>query len=135
MKWERSLGGNRKLTSITNYTRSTYGFVHDWDFTGYDMMVGDYNETFNLVSQEIKLSGGDKDSFQWLAGVFGRYQTMDNQSMAKYGTAMGSMAGAYDREESTVDTQNLAGYGQVGYQIGSRFELTGALRLDTRKGP
>ncbi len=133
LKWERSLGGNRKLTSITNYTRSTYGFVHDWDFTGYDMMVGDYNETFNLVSQEIKLSGGDKDSFQWLAGVFGRYQTMDNQSMAKYGTAMGSMAGAYDREESTVDTQNLAGYGQVGYQIGSRFELTGALRLDYEK--
>lgn len=53
--------------------------------------------------------------------------------MAKYGTAMGSMAGAYDREESTVDTQNLAGYGQVGYQIGSRFELTGALRLDYEK--
>ncbi|WP_320040021.1 TonB-dependent receptor domain-containing protein [uncultured Desulfobacter sp.] len=133
LKWKHDLGNGRTLTSITNYTRSTYGFVHDWDFTGYDMMVGVYDETFNVVSQEFKVSGGDKDSFQWLAGVFGRYQTMDNRSIARYGTATGSMAGAYDRQDSTVDTSNLAGYGQVIYRALSKLEVTCALRLDYEK--
>ena len=133
LKWEHDLGKGKTLTSITNYTRSTYGFVHDWDFTAYDMMVGVYDETFNVVSQEVKVSGGDKDSLQWLAGVFGRYQNMDNKSIAKYGTAAGFMAGAYDQENSTVDTSNLAGYGQVIYRVLPKLELTGALRLDYEK--
>ncbi len=130
LKWEHDLGNGRTLTSITNYTRTTYGFVHDWDFTA---LVGVYDETFNVFSQEFKVSGGDKDSLQWLAGVFGRYQTIDNQCTSRYGAAMGPMAGAYDREDSTVDTQNLAGYGQVVYRAFSRLELTGALRLDYEK--
>ena len=133
LKWEHDLGQGKTLTAITNYTRSTYGFVHDWDFTAYDVMVGVYDETFNVFSQEFKMSGGDKDSFQWLAGVFGRYQTVDNQSIAKFGTATGPMAGAYDRQDSTVDTQNLAGYGQVVYRALPKLELTGALRLDYEK--
>jgi iron complex outermembrane receptor protein len=133
LKWEHALGNNTKLTSITNYTRSTYGFVHDWDFTGYDMMVGEYGETFNVASQELKLSGGEGKHLQWLAGVFGRYQTMDNQSMAKFGMAMGPMAGLYDREDSTMDTGNLAGYGRVVYRVFPKLELTGALRLDYEK--
>ncbi len=133
LKWEHTLNGGGKLTSITNYTRTTYGYTQDWDLTNYDVMTGMYDETFNLVSQEVKVSGGDKASLQWLAGVFGRYQTMDNQCSGKYGTAMGAMAGAYDTEDSTVDTVNLAGFGQVVYRPVSRLELTGALRLDYEK--
>jgi len=133
LKWEHELGQGKTLTAITNYTRSTYGFVHDWDFSAYDMMMGVYDETFNVFSQEFKVSGGSKDSFQWLAGVFGRYQTKDNQSMAKFGAATGPMAGAYDRQDSTLDTRNLAGYGQVVYRALPGLELTGALRLDYEK--
>lgn len=133
LKWEHALDDNRTLTSITNYSHSTYGLTQDWDFTSYDMAIGEVDETFDTLSQELKISGEANDRIQWIAGVFARYQSMDNSTVMRYGTATGPMAGAYDRQDSTVESQNLAGYGQVVYRATPNIELTGALRADYEK--
>ena len=132
LKWEHEFGGNTKLTSISNYTHSTYSFLQDWDFSSWDLAVGEYEETINIFSQEFKISGGDKSSLQWLAGVFARYQHQDNQCSSSYGSAAAAygMDGTWDMEDSTVETRNLAGYGQLIYHPMPRLELTCALRLD-----
>lgn len=129
LKWERDLG-NVRMTSITNYTRSNYGFVHDWDFSRFDMAVGSFDETFNVASQEFRFAGGDKNHIRWLAGVFGRYEDLETQSTMAYGSDAGGMAGAYDRQDSDVVTQNLAGFGQMIYAVLPGLELAGAVRLD-----
>lgn len=130
LRWQHTTDGGYSLTSITNYSRSTYGFIHDWDFTSMDMAVGHYDETFNVISQEFRISSEKSEKLQWLFGVFGSYEDLDTESASHNGTATGPYAGTYDKQESNIKTQNFAVFGQAVYRVFPKLELTGALRMD-----
>lgn len=130
LKWEHKTGSDMNITSVTNYSRSTYDFVHDWDFSPMDMSVGEYDETFNVVSQELRFSREENENLQWLFGLFGRYEDLDTESIMRNGTATGPYSGTYEKQNSTIKTSNLAAFAQTVYKPFPKIELTGAVRLD-----
>jgi len=133
LKWEYTTGSGIDVTSITNYSRTTYGFTHDWDFSSMDMVTGHYDETFKVFSQELRFANSKSEKLQWLAGLFGRYEDLNTWSKMLNGTATGPYAGLYDMQDSDITTKNLALFGQAVYKVFPKLELTAALRLDYEK--
>lgn len=130
LTWDHTFDNDITLTTISNYSHSTYNFVHDWDFSQADISTGKFDETFNVVSQEIRLTGGERESFQWLTGIFGRYEHLTTESKMEFGLDAGMGPGLFEQQNSTQITKTLSAFGQVIYRIFPQIELTGALRLD-----
>lgn len=130
--WERTLG-NYKLTSITNYSRSNYGFLHDWDFTAMDISTGEYDEDYHTFSQEFRLENDTNAKLKWLVGAFFLHETLDTNTVATLGADAG-MAGMptniYQGQDSTINTRAAALFGQIVYVFHPQFELTTRLRVD-----
>lgn len=130
--WEKRLDGV-DVTSITNFSRSNYGFLHDWDFSGLDLQDAEYDELFTTVSQELRFSGGKKDGVRWLLGLYGLVERLDTSTLVSFGNdaaAWGMIPGSYAGQESTIDTQIASVFGQLIYRVLPMVELTGAARVD-----
>lgn len=132
LHWEKDFGGF-KMTSITNYSRSHYGFLHDWDFSSLDIQQCEYGEDFNTITQEIRFNGGDMKGLKWLAGVFGLYENIDTSTEISFGNnagLWGMTSGDTVRQDSTVQTAGLAVFGELSHRFFDRIEVTGTLRID-----
>ncbi len=132
LRWEKDFDGF-KMTSITNYSRSQYGFLHDWDFSSRDIQQCEYEEDFNTVTQEIRLNGGDMENLKWLAGVFGLYENIDTSTEISFGNNAadwGMTPGATMRQDSTIQTTGLAVFGELSHRFFDRVEVTGTMRVD-----
>ncbi len=133
--WEKDFG-SFALTSITNYSRSSYSYLHDWDWGSADLQYSTYDEDFNTVSQELRLSGGDGTRLQWLAGVFGLGEKIDTSTDVVFGNdaAMwGFSPKDHARQDSTIHSYIASAFAQLIYSPLPQIELTGAARLDYEK--
>lgn len=132
LTWTRQMDQNIEMTSITNYARSNYGFLHDWDFTSYDIATGEFDEVTTSLSQELRFNG-KHGGLDWLAGAFLMTETLDTETTAAFGqdAAFWMMpVGAEMKQESTIDTQAAAVFGQAIYRFEAPFELSARLRVD-----
>ncbi|MDJ0906688.1 MAG: TonB-dependent receptor [Woeseiaceae bacterium] len=68
--------GEYNLESITAYSNFEYDEFCDCDFTGADVFGAALQETYEQISQEIRLSSPLGGSFDYIAGVY--YQTSDH---------------------------------------------------------
>ncbi|TKB55461.1 TonB-dependent receptor [Ferrimonas aestuarii] len=130
--WVRQLSLG-KLTSITAYSDSNYGFLQDWDFTAMDIMAAEYDENFQTFTQEFRLEGQSADDLNWLVGAFLLVEDLDTETMVRFGADAGAAGMPADFEmsqRSTIKSRGGALFGQVVYQPWQAVELTGRLRLD-----
>jgi outer membrane receptor protein involved in Fe transport len=68
--------GDHNLESITAYSNFEYDEFCDCDFTGADVFGAALQETYEQVSQELRLSSPVGGSFDYIAGVY--YQTSEH---------------------------------------------------------
>ncbi|HBR97289.1 MAG TPA: hypothetical protein DD979_07910 [Gammaproteobacteria bacterium] len=135
LTWEHDLGRST-LTSISAYSRSNYGFLHDWDFTSLDISTGEYDEIYNTVSQELRLEGETDGGLTWLAGAFFLAEDLDTETTMRLGVnadAWGLPPGMTQAQESTIETRGAALFGQAVFSPRPSLELTGRLRMDYEK--
>jgi iron complex outermembrane recepter protein len=69
--------GTHNLESITAYSNFEYDEFCDCDFTGADVFGAALQETYEQISQEIRLSSPVGGSFDYIAGVY--YQTSEHE--------------------------------------------------------
>lgn len=129
---EKELSASTTLTSITSYTDSSYGFLHDWDFSQYDISFADFDESTQSFSEELRLHGTTQVDVNWLVGAFLMREEVDTNTNVNFGSDAGMWfmpPGVKMSQDSTIEMFNAALFGQVIYPMGN-FELTGRLRLD-----
>lgn len=132
---EKELTTSTTLTSITSYTDSSYGFLHDWDFSKDDISFADFDESTQSISEELRLHGVTQSDMNWLVGAFLMREEVDTTTNVNFGNDAGMWqmpAGVKMSQDSTIETINAALFGQVIYPFGD-FELTSRLRLDYDK--
>lgn len=130
---EKNISGY-DLTSISNYSKSNYGFLHDWDFSSYDVMKADFDENFNVFTQELRVVKDNGQGFKWMAGGFFLNEDLDTRTKAMYGNDQHyAPPGSFEAQNSTIDTLGSALFGKIVYRFHPKFELTGCLRLDYQK--
>lgn len=128
LTWKTDIGGIA-LTSITNYSNSNYGFLVDWDHTPQDVYLFGFDEIYNTVTEELRLEGGNGGNLKWLGGLFLMGETLDTDGDLAFG-ADSTMPGAFQRQDSSVDTFESALFGNVTYRFMPTYEATAGLRLD-----
>ena len=130
--YEEEIDG-KQFTSITNFSRSTYGYLQDWDFSSADTQSAEYTENFNTFTQEFRLNGGQETDLEWLVGVFGLLESFETTTDIRFGAnagAFGLTPGDFTSSKSTVDSRAAAVFGKVVYLLNPSIELTGSLRVD-----
>ncbi len=132
LTWEKEIGG-MKLTSITNYSNSNYGFLTDWDFTQYDGVTGEYDEVYHTLTQELRLNGQTGGGLKWLGGLFLMTEDLDMESTVRMGAAAGPSAGMVMGQNSTITSRNAALFGQFTWPVSAKMEISGGLRMDYSK--
>lgn len=122
-----------EVTSISNYSRSNYGFLHDWDFSASDIYTGEYDEVYNTLSEEIRFSNSPGAEVQWLAGLFLLYENIDTQTDVVFSddaALFGMSPGDFMVQDSTVETMAVGVFGQTVFMLGEHIEVTGRMRVD-----
>lgn len=114
------------FTSVTGrrFFDDEYGI--DMDMTPASVMVGEYDSTNQLLSQEFRLaSAPDTGPLEWLTGVYAYKEDLDVKSVYNYPTFFGAQS-----RDTDIDIQGGALFGQATYTLFDRLHLTGGLRYD-----
>ena len=142
--------GEYNLESITAYSNFEYDEFCDCDFTGADVFGAALQETYEQISQEIRLSSPLGGSFDYIAGVY--YQTSDHDfedqiivsptsllSPAIEAQSPGSGVAVADTmaaREASVENDVLSAFAQFNFHFNENFTLQvgGRVTKDERDG-
>lgn len=117
---------NAQITSISAATKEVNNEWNDVDFSPVDMMRSGVDINYRRFSQELRInSTNDENSSRWLAGIyfFDQRRNMDiviNMPMMNRISPSGT----------SVDTTNLAGFGQFSLPLIKDVTITAGLRYD-----
>ncbi|BBO85439.1 ligand-gated channel [Desulfosarcina ovata subsp. sediminis] len=132
LTWETKVN-SFDLTSTTNYSSSNSQTVFDLDYTMMDMMIFNYDEDFNTLTQEFRLADGASGAFKWLAGAFfmlEEFESMTDMGFGNDAATVGYILGMHMIGDGSIDSQGVALFGQAAYTFFEKFELRMRLRLD-----
>jgi outer membrane receptor protein involved in Fe transport len=139
-----------ELSSVTSYFRRTADAVVDatnyFNF-GSDLGPGypvDYGNAVlqtidlkqNVLSQELRLTSADPDaSLTWLAGVFYSHESTDETIHTVFGDIppVENPDGDEILEIRHADETQVAGFGQIAYQVTDRVTASAAARIERAK--
>ena len=126
------------FTSLTGYQISRADFLTDTDTSALAIGQSRVTDVNNAFSQEFRLVGSG-GGFTWLGGVY--YLSDDTKSLTQvvtFGADSSNLAAgvAKQRVSFPVGGDTAAVFGQVGYDLTSKFNFTGGLRYayDRRAG-
>ena len=132
LTWEKEFASS-KLTSITNYSKSNFGFLQDWDFTPADVFSAEADLNYDVVTQEFRLEATRNGGMKWLLGAFLLGEHLDTETTVRIGedgSLISMPANSFMGQTSTVKTFGSAFFGKVIYPLSRDIELTGSLRID-----
>jgi len=119
--------GSTTLTSVTNYTDFTSDYAEEIDGSPIDFAAATARQSVRQWSQEFK-GAGSIGSHSWTAGVY--YLDIDTSTFGDFffPTFSGSDF-AYDNYQTmNQQTNSLAAFGQVEWQLGDRLTLITGIR-------
>ncbi|WP_449242398.1 TonB-dependent receptor [Desulfovibrio sp.] len=115
-----------RFTSITAFSQSRYDLRTDMDATATDFMILGYREDFNTLTHEMRMSSPeDNGPWRWLGGLFLLHEESDYHTDI---SGLFSTPGA-SSSKAALDTNSIAGFGQLGWRFLPDWELTGGLRM------
>jgi iron complex outermembrane receptor protein len=119
------LGGDMSLKSITAFRELESGWGQDEDGTPIPL-----GELYQFVdqeqfSQEVRLSGGSRDSFDWTVGAF--YHSSETPVTGRIG--LGYVDFDFLHGPDPVETTNLAAFANGTFYIGDSFEINAGIRF------
>jgi len=147
---------NFEMTSITAFRNYEDVSDIDADFTDVDL-VGRrrVDQGYDTFTQEVRFAQNDGGQYDWLAGGYLYYQSLNYDGAQPYGSQLrpfvdsltqdavsgledflGVEPGSYFAEGQGLvsesydyDTFSLSGFGQADYYVNERLTVTGGLRL------
>jgi iron complex outermembrane receptor protein len=131
--WENTLEiGDMTLTSLTGYAEMSNYSIQDFDRGPGDtfFVEADFNEDFNVFSQELRLQSSGEGPLRWLVGAY--FSRSETTNVATGGVGLPFriplLAQADEFENFALFTQNT-------WEVNDRFELGFGLRYDHADKP
>lgn len=131
-KIDYEFGSGLTFTSISGLSKTDEYFFGDGDFSPDPIFAQDWIIDVEAFNQEFRLSSGDDAALRWIAGIF--YQDREDREFTRFGlegpgpTVIPFDPPAGNRE--IRDRKSLGVFGQIGYDLTDRLELTAGLRYD-----
>ncbi|MNL00719.1 Pesticin receptor precursor [compost metagenome] len=113
------------LTSITAYSAFDYDKQIDSDFTINPLLRTTFQEEFNQVSQEVRLTSPNDGQLTWIVGAYAHRNEIDMHQNSSI--LMGPFNGASDRLFNQTN-ESYSIYGQATYAFNDQWKLTAGLR-------
>ena len=129
--------GDITLTSVTAYDEADSLYPEDTDSSNLQIVEIDYGVVSETITQELRLQS-DGETFDWLLGGYYLDETLtQNQTVDLFrelrpltgglfddGTNTGGAPVLFSRAINDQDTQTLAVFGQVDYDVSDRLTLS-----------
>ena len=129
------------LTSISAYRRWSWGPANDRDYTRLDIVRQSANPSEqDQWSQELRLGSNGKHRIDWVAGFYAFSQNVTTHGVTEYGrdasywllpatnTPSALLDGYKIFNDSSIDTDSYAVFGQATWNVTDRFRITPGLR-------
>ena len=113
------------LTSITAYSAFDYDKQIDSDFTTQPLLRTVFQEDFNQISQELRLTSSNEGPLTWIVGAYAHRNEIDMHQNSH--VLMGPFDGASDRLFNQTN-ESYSIYGQATYAFNDHWKLTAGLR-------
>ncbi len=113
------------LTAITAYSAFDYDKQIDSDFTINPLLRTTFQEEFNQVSQEVRLTSPADGPLTWIVGAYAHRNEIDMHQNSSI--LMGPFNGASDRLFNQTN-ESYSIYGQATYAFNDQWKLTAGLR-------
>lgn len=150
--------GTATLTSVTSYQRKIWQGVDDYSqagaglyqaFTGSPValalpLYNEYNLDYREFSQELRLTSANEGKLRWLAGA--RYMHFEDKPGGQYianptlGGIISPILGVNPPQSLLIDGSTesdsggeVAGFGELTYQLVSHLDVTAGLRVYSLK--
>ena len=129
LTFDWDLGGHQ-LKSISAFTDFEYQDLCDCDFTGASIFNLPLQETYEQVSQEIRLTSPLNDQYDYIVGAY--FQTSDHQFadqlLVPFDSILGvaaspAVAGTEGPREANVDADVWSAFGQFNWHMSEAFTL------------
>jgi iron complex outermembrane receptor protein len=121
-RYEQDLGGVT-LTSITDFQHLKKGYGEDSDMSpvrGFEYTTA---QRLHQWSQELRLAG-NSDRVHWIVGMYG----INIHTANKYDTDLSQSFGLNEIYSSVLNTNSVAGFGQLEYKLSDEISLIGGAR-------
>jgi iron complex outermembrane receptor protein len=126
------------LTSVSAWRKWNFQPLNDGDASNADgILTSGFNVNDSQFSQEFRLASKAGGSFDYVAGLYGFHQHLENEQFTEYGpnanyVALGSSTGPLNNVTSfapgEITTDSVAAFGQTTWHIEPRLDLTAGLR-------
>lgn len=132
------------LTAISGYRNTKQQRQNDTDYSAADIIRINFNDTFEQFSQEVRIASSSEGRLRYVLGAFYLNEQADSdrrvtigQDMntivalpagspfpfAPVGLAFGVAAGSVVPAIANIETENVAGFGALDFDISSRLTL------------
>jgi iron complex outermembrane receptor protein len=118
--------GGAKLTSVTAYEHFDRREYNDWDASALADAGTYFGSRANIFSQEVRLASSGTGPAHWIVGGYYSDEKLRDHFDSDFVQSLGFVALTYYRQSA----QTVAGFGQLDYDLSSKFTLTGGLRLE-----
>lgn len=113
------------LTSITAYSAFDYDKQIDSDFTAAPLLRSTFQEEFNQISQEVRLTSSNEGPLTWIVGAYAHKNEIDMHQESTI--LMGALNGTSKRDFNQTN-ESYSIYGQATYAFNEQWKLTAGLR-------
>lgn len=124
IEWSTPIG---ELTSISAYRHNEFDRVQDQDATIFNSYRLDSSETAETFSQEVRLASEDNGApVNWLVGLYYYHGNVRARYAARTGPdfPIAAAASRVGLDDSRITTDSYAVFGQLGWNITDRLNLT-----------
>lgn len=125
------------LSSISGYRDSARTWNVDLDHSALDLAHFNYDDSYQTLSQEVRLSSNDKDArLRYIVGAFFLRTDGENDRRLTYdslGVLFGVPGGSMIRTNPSVKNATYAAFAAVDYQLTPTLILNSGLRFNHEK--
>ena len=120
--------GDVTITSITAYQKVERLQSEDTEAGPFPLIQPTFGAETKTFTQELRAAGGS-DAFRWLAGAF----YFDNEVDGHYLLDLTDLGFVFFDAVYTQNSESLAGFGQVEFDLSDRFTFIAGLRYATEE--